>query len=155
MFLDPAIQAVITAGGTTLVSAMATDAWQTARTAFARLLGRGDQARQALAEKRLDESAGQLTGLAGTDLESTRAALLPAWQTRLADLIEEHPELADELGQVTAQVQERLAAVTNVARVSDAGAVSIGGNVTLRGTNVAGRDLTITAGPAEPRGEEP
>ncbi len=154
MFLDPAVQAAVIAGGTTLVSAMATDAWQAARGAFARLLGRGDQARQALAEKRLDESAGHLTGLAGEELDEARAALLPTWQTRLSDLLEEHPELADELSRVTAQVRERLDAVTNVARVSDAGAVAIGGNIMLTGKNVAGRDLTITASPVDPHRED-
>ncbi|GAA4711144.1 hypothetical protein [Phytohabitans rumicis] len=158
MVLDPVSQALIISGGGVLVSAIATDAWAAARAGFARLFGRGDQDRQASAEQRLDRSATQLDGLSGDELEQARQAQAQAWQTRLADLVEEHPELAGELASLVREIERQLPAGGHRVHITDAGAVSVGGNVELRGTFVAGRDLdlsgTATVGsegsPAEP-----
>ncbi|MEV1111255.1 hypothetical protein AB0I95_21860 [Micromonospora sp. NPDC049751] len=85
------------AGGTTLVSAAATDAWQAARTGFVRLFERGDGNRRRLAESRLDATAAAIGQTGDAEGDIVRKAQSAAWQTRLADLLEEDPAAAAEL----------------------------------------------------------
>ncbi|WAL71010.1 hypothetical protein OU787_05560 [Kitasatospora sp. YST-16] len=93
--LAESLVALASAGGTALVGAMATDAWQTVRDGAARLFGRGGAAGQELVEARLDRDAG-LVALA-SEPERARQGLAPAWQVELEALLTAHPELADEL----------------------------------------------------------
>ena len=95
-------------GGATLVGAIATDAWQAARAGFVRLLGRGDARRQELAERRLDASASQITAVDDPARDEVRSQELAVWSTRLADLLEEYPEAAEELRALTDQVRTKL-----------------------------------------------
>jgi hypothetical protein len=115
----------------TVVAAASTDAWQTAKRGVARLLGRGDPERERLADQRLDETREQLqTAPPGQELEQTRASLETVWQTRLADLLEEHPDVAGDLQALLDQIQAQLPAVS----------VSVAGH-----SAAAGRDMSITA----------
>ncbi len=84
-----------TSGAAALVAAAATDAWQSARDRFVRLLGRGDPVREEVMGRRLDALASEIEE--AEDRAVTRQRLLPIWQTRLSDLIEEHPELAPQV----------------------------------------------------------
>ena len=61
MPLAAALMALAALAGNTVVTAAVTDAWESARKGFARLLGRGDPARPKLAERRLAETHDQLT----------------------------------------------------------------------------------------------
>jgi hypothetical protein len=132
------LETLAIAAATALVGAMATDVWQTARSGFARLFGRGDQRRQEVADKRLDEAATKVAE--ATDQERVRQELLAAWQVRLQDLLEEHPEAEDELRTLTEQVKTQLPAAQqawvqhNIAR--DQGTVQAvqGGNQYIYGT---------------------
>lgn len=82
------------AGSAALVAAASTDAWQTTRDRFVRLLGRGDPDRVETASRRLDTLRHTAQNPAGNrDLAEARRT----WQVRLQDLLEEHPEAADEL----------------------------------------------------------
>ncbi|MEU5536109.1 hypothetical protein [Streptomyces sp. NPDC020362] len=82
------------AGAAALVGAASTDAWQAARDRFVGLLGRGDRGRSEVAAGRLDA----LRRTAQTpDSERELAAARRAWQVRLEDLLEEHPDAAAEL----------------------------------------------------------
>jgi hypothetical protein len=103
-------EAVAEAAAAALVGAMATDAWQTARAGFAQLLGRGDRGRQDLADRRLEQAAVQVAQADHDNQDRIRGELLSAWQVRLRDLLEEHPEIVEELRTLTAQVQSRLPA---------------------------------------------
>ena len=89
--LAETLMALAALAGDTVVTAATTDAWEAARRGFARLLGRGDPERAAVAERRLAETHERLAGVAGADLESARAALEAQWAMRLADLLEEDP----------------------------------------------------------------
>ena len=100
-----------------------------AKRGFARLLGRGDAERAAAAERRLDAMAEELAGTAPDELDRARAEQERAWQTRLADLLEEDPDAAAGLRALVAEVRAQL----------PAGAVSAGHGV------AAGRDMNITA----------
>ncbi len=93
--LAESLVALAGAGGTALVGAMATDAWQTVRAGAARLFTRGGAAGQEVVEARLDRDA-ELVALA-PEPERARQGLAQGWQVELEALLTAHPELADEL----------------------------------------------------------
>jgi hypothetical protein len=97
-------------GAATLVQAAATEAWELARSGFARLLGRGDQEREAIVARRLDALASEVEQSPIEQRDELRQRLLPAWQTRLADLIEENPAAADALRNLRDELLTRLPA---------------------------------------------
>ena len=88
-------------GASTLVTAAATDVWQTARAGFVRLFGRGDAARAQLAEARLDE-------LAAARDDGEIGDQLVVWRTRLADLLQEDPNNAEALRALIDELTPRL-----------------------------------------------
>lgn len=130
MPLAAALVALATLAGNTVVTAAMTDAWESARKGFARLLGRGDSARTKLAEERLAETHNQLAQAAGAALAQTRAALAAQWVTRMADLLEEDPGVEVDLRTLVQQVQAQM----------PAGAVSAADHAVA-----AGRDVNISA----------
>lgn len=127
--------ALAASGGTALVAAAATDAWQSARAGFARLFTQAQRSGE-LIESRLDRTAAEVERAAETD--AVRELLVPDWQVRLSDLLEEHPELAVELRELTSQVQAQLLAVQQQ-WVQARFEVRAG-----RDAYTAGRDQTIT-----------
>jgi hypothetical protein len=108
MALDGGMLALAAVAGQTVVAAAVTDAWLSARRGFARLLGRGDPERTGLAERRLEQSHEQLMAVPVEDRDMAQAQLAPMWQTRLLDLLEEHPETAADLRALVEQVQAQL-----------------------------------------------
>ncbi|WP_433357930.1 hypothetical protein ACQPYV_12735 [Micromonospora saelicesensis] len=91
-----------------LVQAAATDVWQGARSGFARLLGRGDPRRETAAVWRLDALAAEVEQAPPAQRDQVRARLLPAWQTRLSDLVEEDPVTADGVRDLRDELVTRL-----------------------------------------------
>jgi hypothetical protein len=110
MALDGGMLALAAVAGQTVVAAAVTDAWDSAKRGFARLLGRGDPDRTGLAEQRLQQAREQLMAVPVADLELAQAQLAPMWQTRLFDLLEENPELMPDLRVLVDQVQAQLPA---------------------------------------------
>lgn len=108
------LAALAGAGATALVGAMATDAWQVTRNGFARLFGRGDSGREELAERRLDDAAAALARASDGEHDRVRLEMLPAWRTRLEDLLEEDPQAAPDLEVLTEQIRAQLPAVQQV-----------------------------------------
>lgn len=106
--LVEALAALAATGGNALVSAMVTDGWEGVRSRFARLLGRGDPKATDEAAARLEDSRAVLAGRSGTDLERAQTEQEIAWRTRLADLLESHPEAEDELRSVVAEAQAQV-----------------------------------------------
>jgi hypothetical protein len=130
MPLEAALIALAALAGNTVVTAAVTDAWESARKGFARLLGRGDPAKTKLAEERLAETHDQLTQATGAEMESARAALEAQWVTRMRDLLEEDPGVEADLRTLVEEIQARLPA----------------GMVAAADHSVAaGRDVNITA----------
>jgi hypothetical protein len=76
---------------------MVTDGWDSVKTEFARLFGRGDAEKSATAAEGVEWSRGVLTGLTGIELEQAKAVQLVAWAARLADLLKRNPDAAVEL----------------------------------------------------------
>jgi hypothetical protein len=130
MPLGAALVALAALAGNTVVTAAVTDAWESARKGFARLLGRGNPAKTRLAEERLAETHDQLADAAGADLEETRAALEAQWVTRMRDLLEEDPGVEADLRALVQEIWAQL----------PAGTVSAADHAVA-----AGRDMNISA----------
>ena len=128
MPLDPITLATLAAK--TVVAAASTDAWGAAKRGIARLLGRGDPQREHRAEQRLDQTRDQLQATPGPELELARARQEAAWQARMADLLEDNPDLAGDLQALVDQIRAELPA--SIVAAADHSVV-------------AGRDMNITA----------
>jgi len=125
--LAESLAALAALAGQTVVAAASTDAWEACKNRFARLLGHGDPKREQLAEQRLEETRRQL---AGSGSEQARAAQEAQWATRLADLLEEHPDAEADLR----------------ALVREAQGLMLGGVASATGHALAaGRDVKISA----------
>lgn len=95
--VDEWLSALCMSGATALVKAAATDSWKEIRAGFRKLFGNGDHHREHLAERRLDEVATMIEQADETAREEVRETQILAWHTRLADLLEEKPDQAQEL----------------------------------------------------------
>ena len=110
--LADALVALAGLAGNAVVTAAATDTWETVRHKFARLLGRGDQSKEQLAADRLEETRKLLSEAAAAELEQARAAQAERWAGRLADFLEENPDAQDELQALVAEVEAAHPAAT-------------------------------------------
>jgi hypothetical protein len=124
--LAEALAALAAAGGTALVEAVTTDAWQKAKAGFARLLGRGDQRQMAVIEGRLESTRTELVPLTGAALAHAREARAAEWTTRLRDALEEDPASAELLRGL---LGELAAAGVKVAAETGSHSMVVGGNV--------------------------
>jgi len=106
-------------GANTLVGAVATQTWSTARTGFLHLFHRGG--RHELAERRLDDTSGDIERASDAERGRVRAELATAWQTRLRDLLEEHPEAVAELRELLRTLGADGAKTVNTANVTASG----------------------------------
>ncbi|MGH3887065.1 MAG: hypothetical protein ACRDSZ_10955 [Pseudonocardiaceae bacterium] len=107
--LAEVLAALAAAGGTAVVGAMATDAWESARSGVARLLGRGaDPHRQEIIKAQLDEDAALLERVGDAEREMVRQELEPVWRRRLATYLDQHPEAVEELRELVEQISDRL-----------------------------------------------
>jgi hypothetical protein len=95
--LAESLVALTVRAGRMVVDVAATDEWETAQCALAKLLGRGDANQVRLTEQRLADTREQLIGAAGTNDGPIRMALAARWAGRLADLLEEYPDAGGEL----------------------------------------------------------
>jgi hypothetical protein len=120
-----------------LVAAMTTDAWQSVRSGFARLFGRVAGSRQRI-EVQLDRNAELVAG--APDPDRARLSLAGTWQLELESLLGQHPEAANDLRALLAQIQAELPpelhawVQTNVAK--DGGTVFAvqGGSLVVHGS---------------------
>jgi hypothetical protein len=106
--LGEALASLASAGGSALVTAMVTDAWEDLKARFAHLIGRGKVKETEAAAARLEQSRAALTGLSGSDLERAQAELEIVWRTRLADLLEEDPSAEKELRTLVANAEAQV-----------------------------------------------
>ncbi|MFG1608455.1 hypothetical protein [Actinoplanes sp. NPDC049265] len=154
--LTEALIALAAAGGTALMEAAATDAWNTAKTGIARLFGR-DQQQVTILETRLEDSRAQVTAAVPADeLDQVRLRQAQAWATRLEDLLSEQPQAADRLRGLIDELA-RHPAMTGTATAIGTRSVAVGGNVDVRaeGGSAAALtmgDVTLGAPPVDPSG---
>lgn len=152
MAIEQVLELLASDAGKAVVAAAATDAWGQAKKAFARLLGRGDTAKIELYEDRLEQTRGELAAVPADGLEQVRERLAAAWQTRLLDLLEEQPGLAEDLRALVEQVQQ---SVPSGSVVAEGHGVAAGRdvNITASGGGVAAATIqgsVSTANPTEP-----
>ncbi|MHA5051108.1 hypothetical protein [Streptomyces sp. SD15] len=101
--LEAALAALAAAGGTAVVQAAGTDAWHGFRSRAARLLGRGDQTREAAEMEHLDQTAAALESADSGEVqtaERVRIAQEASWQTRFEVLLESASD-REELARLT------------------------------------------------------
>jgi hypothetical protein len=106
--LTEALTALVSTGGTALVTAMVTDGWEDLKGRFANLFGRGRTKETDAAAARLEQSRAALAGLSGPNLERARAEQEVVWRTRLGDLLEEDPGAEKELRALVAEVEAQV-----------------------------------------------
>lgn len=103
--MDPEIAALAGTAGTTLVSLLATEAWESAREGFAGLWSRRPERAEAVSAELEATRDDVLTARAGGDQE-TEAELSAEWQGRVRRLLSVHPEAADELRRLLSELAE-------------------------------------------------
>ncbi|MFJ8210656.1 hypothetical protein [Streptomyces sp. NPDC096033] len=79
------------------MSAAATDVWQSTKGRVARMLGRGDDRDEQRISVQLDRIPQQLEQAPEEQQERVRTALADRWRVRLTELLEENPELENDL----------------------------------------------------------
>ncbi|UQX03396.1 hypothetical protein [Streptomyces sp. RerS4] len=100
--------ALAMAGATTIVAAMATDAWTTVRDGFLAVIRRGGPELHAGIEARLDDAA--VLVMPGQDPEPARRLLIRQWQLELERFLAAYPDAAEELEAQTDRMRAAVAA---------------------------------------------
>ncbi|MER5760312.1 hypothetical protein [Streptomyces sp. NPDC002082] len=100
--LVEALMALAAAGGTAVVQAAGTDAWDEFRQTLARWFGRGDAQRERTELDRLDRTVAVLQTTDPAQAERTRISQEASWQARIEALLEnldeaERGRAADQL----------------------------------------------------------
>lgn len=97
MALEAGLAALVATGANAVVAAMATDAWGTIRSGFARMLGHGDANRTVELERQLEDARGELERLEGAARDRAAADQETAWRTALTDLLTDQPQTVSSL----------------------------------------------------------
>ncbi|MEU6796437.1 hypothetical protein ABZ907_32490 [Nonomuraea wenchangensis] len=135
--MDP----IVLAAGTALVTAMATDAWQSAREGAVALWRKARPEQVEVVEAELVEVREQVLQARRDDDADTEQALAGMWQVRLQQLLRADPSLAPQIQRVLDEVltpalappeRERIGSLVMEAKASGHGRVY-----------QAGRDQTI------------
>jgi hypothetical protein len=100
------LEALALTGGTTLVAAMATDAWQTARAWIVRLFRHGDSTQRSAIEAQLTNS--NTLVMQAQDTDRVRKGLVALWQLQLEALLRQYPDAEEELRNLIAEVRDAL-----------------------------------------------
>ena len=100
------IDALAALAANTVVAAAVTDAFEGLRARVARVFGR-DKPDPGI-QRRLATTRQQLAATARGDLEGAKAAQARRWETRFADLLTYHPEVAAELQTLLAEFRPLL-----------------------------------------------
>ena len=106
--LPDAVAALAAAGGTAMVGAMVTDAWEAARDGCAQLFARAGTDRRAVIEAQLVDDADTVAHMDEAEREQVRQELAPVWRRRLGRLLEEHPDANTDLENLIVEIQKAL-----------------------------------------------
>ncbi|MDG6108835.1 hypothetical protein Daura_06030 [Dactylosporangium aurantiacum] len=130
------LTALAMTGASTIVAAMATNAWQSTRDGVARLFRRpGHDPR--VVEAQLEGDASVVAQ--DEDVDGARQDLVGPWRRRLAALLREHPEAEPELRALVEEIRRQLPAAEQrwlqINTVSGSGTLfaTQGGNVIVHG----------------------
>ncbi|MEV4973427.1 hypothetical protein [Streptomyces scopuliridis] len=112
--MDPTLIALASASGTAVVSAMATDGWETLRSGVVALWRRFRPDSAAELERDLDTSRSALFAAPDTEVQHVRQALQSAWQGRLLTLFLEDRAAAAEFEALLSELAEAGSPRTNI-----------------------------------------
>ncbi len=141
--------------GQTVAGAAITDVWEAVRGRFARLLGRGDARKTAVAEQWLAQTHDQLTtAAAGAELDRARETQTDRWAGRFADLLDEDPGVEAELRALVEEVAAQLPA-TAVSAADHSLAAGRDVNITASGGGTAAGVIHGNVAPPNPTGPGP
>ena len=142
--MDPALLGLASAGGTTLVQAMVTDAWSAVREAAARVLGHGGADREAAVLDRLETSRAAVLDVEGPARDTAHVAETARWSGRFEALLDEHPEYHAEIASLVDRMRLTLGGTRPTGDVTQRISAA-------RDAYVAGRDQFIEQRPCEGR----
>ncbi|MDK1472597.1 hypothetical protein QNO07_04000 [Streptomyces sp. 549] len=135
------METLVLAAGTALVSSMATDTWEQARSMAVGLWRRVHPERTRAIEDELEEVRAELLAARAAGQSDVEEGLAEDWQRRLRRLLRDDPNLRDELQRVLdeewrpmlpADAQDRLTTITMNATASGRARVyQAGGNQTI------------------------
>ncbi|MET9412134.1 hypothetical protein ABZX90_41425 [Streptomyces sp. NPDC002935] len=129
--LVEALAALAAAGGTAVVQAAGTDAWNGFRQAVARWFGRGNAQREQAELERLDQTATALQTTDPAQAELARISQEASWQARIEAMLESLDE--GERDQAADQLRGLLAKhVPEIRVTAGPGGVAAGRNVNVR-----------------------
>lgn len=115
--MDPELARLASAAATKLVEALTTTAWEQARKAVGSLWRRVHPDRADTVESEITEAREELAAARDTGDDQPGLDLVAAWRSRLRNLLAANPSLADEVRELTKQLQPA---------PSESGGVSIG-----------------------------
>ncbi|MFI9848566.1 hypothetical protein ACIHFD_66995 [Nonomuraea sp. NPDC051941] len=111
--MDP----IVLAAGTALVTAMVTDAWQSAREGVVALWRKARPEQADAVQAELVEVRGQMLEARRDGDADTEQALVGSWQVRLQQLLRDDPSLAQEINRVLDEVLTPVLEPADQARV--------------------------------------
>ncbi len=125
MPVDPTTAALAMTAATTIVGAMTTNAWETARARTVQLFQRRGRSSQET-EAQLDRSAARVTRAEESD--AARESQITRWREDLEDLLHDYPDAADDLQSLVREVQQQLPPVQQqwVAHITAHGGIAAG-----------------------------
>ncbi|MFJ9901003.1 hypothetical protein ACIQPR_47610 [Streptomyces sp. NPDC091280] len=126
--LAEAMTVLAAAGGSAVVQAAGTDAWEGLRSRLARWFGRGDAARERGELERLERSAAELEAADSGSVERVRTRQEAVWATRIESLLE---DLDDD--EQRAQAADQLRQLLEEAAPSSAGGSGLVAGNTFNG----------------------
>ncbi|WP_202487903.1 MULTISPECIES: hypothetical protein [unclassified Streptomyces] len=131
--LPEALTVLATAGGTAVVQAAGTDAWDGLRRRVAVWFGRGDAERESGELARLDQTASALDAGDGGSAERIRIRQEALWQARFEGLLEGLTQ--DERDRAAAELQSLLDAHRSSGTVVGDGGLVVGGDLNVSADN--------------------
>ncbi|MEU3555578.1 hypothetical protein [Streptomyces fragilis] len=112
--MDPELAAIAGTAGTALVTLMATDAWERVRDGIAALWRRADPERAEVIDAELDLTRRDLLAAEADGDPESPAELSAEWQGRLRRFLVAHPEEAEPLRALLAELRAPAPAVPTV-----------------------------------------
>ncbi|TYC66651.1 hypothetical protein EH183_41300 [Streptomyces sp. CB01881] len=138
--LSEALTALAMSGGTAVMTAAGTEAWEGFRHRVAAWFGRGNTQRESAELERLGRTAAELEAADGGQLERLRIRQEASWQARFEAFLEDLPE--DERERAGEALRELLAESAAQAQVSAGdGGMAVGGNV-----HISAQEGSVAAG---------
>ncbi|WP_030243876.1 hypothetical protein [Streptomyces sp. NRRL S-350] len=138
--LPEVLSALAMSGGTAVMTAAGTEAWEGFRGRVAAWFGRGNAQRESAELERLARTAAELAAAEGGQLERLRIRQEASWQARFEAFLEDLPE--GERERAGEALRELLAESAAQAQVSAGdGGMAVGGNV-----HISAQEGSVAAG---------